>query len=96
MNYCEMTAHELHSLLTERKITSEELVKAHMERINKFDCAIDAYLERTNENALETARNVDAKIMRGEEINALEGIAILPVKQFWRRCFRIRVIPKKL
>ena len=74
MNLYEKTAHELHELLTAKKISALELTKNLFERIEEKDSEIGAYLELTKTQALENAKKVDEKISRGETISALEGI----------------------
>ena len=74
MNLYEKTAHELHELLTNKKISALELTKDLFARIEEKDSEIGAYLELTKTQALENAKKVDEKISRGEKISALEGI----------------------
>ncbi len=74
MNLYEKTAHELHELLTNKKISALELTKDLFARIEEKDSEIGAYLELTKSQALENAKKVDEKISRGEKISALEGI----------------------
>ena len=74
MKLYEKTAHELHELLTAKKISALELTKDLFERIDAKESEIGAYLEITKNQALETAKLVDEKISRGETISALEGI----------------------
>ena len=69
-----MTAHELHELLTAKKISATVLAKNVYARIDARESEIGAYLELTRTQALETAAAVDAKISRGETIAPLEGI----------------------
>ena len=74
MNLYEKTAHELHELLTNKKISALELTKDLFARIEEKDSEIGAYLELTKTQAEDAAKKVDEKISRGEEISALEGI----------------------
>ena len=74
MKLYEKTAHELHELLTAKKISALELTKDLFERIDEKESEICAYLEITKNQALESAKLVDEKISRGETISALEGI----------------------
>ncbi len=74
MKLYEKTAHELHELLTSKKISALELTKDLFSRIDEKETEIGAYLEITKTQALETAKLVDEKISRGEKISALEGI----------------------
>lgn len=74
MKLYEKTAHELHELLTAKKISASELTEDLFSRIDAKEPEIGAYLEITKSQALETAKIVDEKISRGEEIAPLEGI----------------------
>lgn len=64
---------ELHEKLISGKITSAELVEEYFDRIEKRP-EVFAYLTLLKNEALEKAREVDAKIKRGEEIGIMEGI----------------------
>jgi len=68
------TAHELHTMLEKKEITSAELTEAMFRRINAVEGSVKAYLTLTKEAALKQAKAVDEKIARGEEIAFLEGI----------------------
>ena len=74
MNLYEKTAHELHELLTNKKISALELTKDLFARIDEKENEIGAYLELTKTQALDAAKKVDEKISRGEKISPLEGI----------------------
>lgn len=74
MKLYEKTAHELHELLTAKKISASELTEDLFSRIDAKEPEIGAYLEITKSQALETAKIVDEKISRGEVIAPLEGI----------------------
>ena len=68
------TAHELHELLTTKKISAEELTADIFSRVDDVEDKIGAYLTLTREKAQATAKLVDEKISRGEKIFPLEGI----------------------
>jgi len=68
------TAHELHELLTTKKISAVELAEDVLNRVDEKESEIGAYLEITREVAKKSAQNVDEKISRGEKILPLEGI----------------------
>lgn len=74
MKLYEKTAHELHELLTAKKISASELTEDLFARIDDKEKDIGAYLEITKAQALQTAKLVDEKISRGENIAPLEGI----------------------
>ncbi len=68
------TAHELHELLTAKKISAAELTADIFSRIDEAEEKIGAYLTLTRDKATADAKAVDEKISRGEEIFPLEGI----------------------
>lgn len=74
MSLYKKTAHELHELLSEKKISAAELTKNIFDRIAEKENSVGAYLELTREQAENSAKLVDEKISRGEKIFPLEGI----------------------
>ncbi len=74
MRLFDKPAHALHDMLAKKEISSVELTRDVLERIDEVEDQVKAYLTITEEEALEKAAAVDAKIARGEEISFLEGI----------------------
>jgi aspartyl-tRNA(Asn)/glutamyl-tRNA(Gln) amidotransferase subunit A len=75
-----MQLHELGILearqkLVDKKITSFELTKALLERIEKFDDSIGAFITINKDKALDQAKKAD-KDIAGNHISALTGIPI--------------------
>lgn len=70
----DMTLSELSESLRSRELSAEEAAKAYLDQIEKREPEIGAYLTVTRENALETARKVDQKRMRGEKLPLLAGV----------------------
>ncbi len=68
------TAHELHDLLTTKKISAAELTADIFSRVEEMEDKIGAYLTLTRDKAEATAKLVDEKIARGDKISLLEGI----------------------
>ncbi|MBR0060637.1 MAG: aspartyl/glutamyl-tRNA amidotransferase subunit A, partial [Selenomonadaceae bacterium] len=68
------TAHELHELLSAKKISAAELTADIFSRIDEAEEKIGAYLTLTRDKATADAKAVDEKISRGEKIFPLEGI----------------------
>ncbi|AOZ72376.1 aspartyl/glutamyl-tRNA amidotransferase subunit A [Boudabousia tangfeifanii] len=58
------------------ELTSEEITKACLERIEKFDAKLHAFLYLNAEGALETAREVDRLRAEGAELHPLAGVPI--------------------
>lgn len=67
-------AHELHDLLVKKEISSVELTKDVLARLDETEEKIHAYITKTQDEALSRAAVVDEKIARGEEIAYFEGI----------------------
>lgn len=65
---------ELHELLVRKDVSSTELTKAYIERIQTVDPTLQAYLTVLEDQALGQAAEVDRKIAQGEVLSALEGI----------------------
>jgi len=75
MNYTDMTIHELHDRLRAGEVTSVELTRAHLERIEATDGAINAYITVCPDEALAAAAAADARIAEGRA-DLLTGIPI--------------------
>ena len=76
MSLTTKSASELASMLANKEISSVELTKAQLEKIDKLNPTINSYLTVTHELALEQAKNVDEKRARGEKLAALAGVPI--------------------
>ena len=74
MSLYDKTAHELHDLLTTKKISAAELTADVFAHVDEMEDKVHAYLTLTRAEAEATAKLVDEKISRGEKISALEGI----------------------
>ncbi|MBI5016025.1 MAG: Asp-tRNA(Asn)/Glu-tRNA(Gln) amidotransferase subunit GatA [Deltaproteobacteria bacterium] len=75
MDLTSHTAHELRGLLDHREVTSEELTRAHLARIETVDPRIGAFLTVLPERAVEMARAADRRIQAGEA-GPLTGIPL--------------------
>ncbi|MCD7879002.1 MAG: Asp-tRNA(Asn)/Glu-tRNA(Gln) amidotransferase subunit GatA [Candidatus Gastranaerophilales bacterium] len=67
---------EQREALLNKDVTSEELVNAVYEQVDTVDDKIGAYNSLTKEYAVETAKKVDEKIQKGEEVAPLAGIPL--------------------
>jgi len=72
----QLTIHELHKLLTERKISSVEITNSVLGRINEVDNKVRACITINDNKAIEQAKNADICIAKGN-INPLTGIPVL-------------------
>ncbi|MBO1750813.1 Asp-tRNA(Asn)/Glu-tRNA(Gln) amidotransferase subunit GatA [Actinotalea sp. BY-33] len=70
------TAAQLSEALRAGEVTSVEVTQAHLDRIAAVDGAVHAFLHVSAEEALATAREVDARRAAGEELHPLAGVPI--------------------
>lgn len=76
MELVEKTAGELRDMLDRKEVSSVELVKALLDRIEKVDGAINAYVSVRAEEALEEAKEADRRLAQGEGVTPLTGIPV--------------------
>ncbi len=70
------TACEQSKALKNKEISAVELTKAAFERIDELDEKLGAFNSLTKETALNTAKKVDEKIAKGEDLPLLAGIPL--------------------
>ena len=73
---------------TARAVKSNELspvdaVQAYLERIDRLDSRLAAYITVIREEALDTARIVTDRVGRGEDLGPLAGVPVAVKDQFW-------------
>src|SRR5436190_4237285 len=65
---------EIRNLLTLKKVSAEDLVRAHLDRIEQKDREVRAYLTLCPGQALEQAKKIDRLIAAGEPLPPLAGV----------------------
>ena len=70
-----LTIHEARTLLDQRELSSVELAQSYLERIERLEPRVKAYVRVTPEQALKQAQQADALIARGEAL-PLTGIPL--------------------
>ena len=70
------SAIEQSNAILNKEISATELVKATLERINSVDEKLGAYNSITSEIALNTAKQVDEKVAKGEKLPLLAGVPL--------------------
>lgn len=70
------SAIEQSNAILNKEISATELVKATLERINSIDEKLGAYNSITSEIALNTAKQVDEKIAKGDKLPLLAGVPL--------------------
>ena len=76
MNITELTVHELKEKLEKKELTSYEITKAYIERIEEKEKDVQAFVTTLEKDALEKAEEIDKKIASGEIVEKLAGIPI--------------------
>ncbi len=76
MELYSLTAHEASDLLKKGEVSSVELTKSVLERIEDVEGKVGGYITVLNEKAIENAQKVDSLIAGGEKIGDLTGIPI--------------------
>ncbi len=62
--------------LRKREISSEELVRLLLERIERIDPQLNCFITLSGEQALERARAIDSDLQRGDDRGPLAGIPL--------------------
>ncbi len=76
MDFTTLTGSRIRELLIRKEVKAEEVVGAHLARIEQKDKEVRAYLTLTPERALEQARKVDRQVAAGEPLAPLAGVPV--------------------
>jgi aspartyl-tRNA(Asn)/glutamyl-tRNA(Gln) amidotransferase subunit A len=71
-----LTAAAMADGLAAMELSSEELTRAHLDRIEALNPVLNAFLQVDDAGALATARDVDARRAAGETLHRLAGVPI--------------------
>src|SRR5712691_136165 len=72
----ELSITEAGELLRQKKISSVELTRAHLDRINEVEDRVKAFTLVTDELALKQAEEADRRFSHGDTVSPLTGIPI--------------------
>lgn len=76
MNITELTVHEILEKLKNKELTSAEITKAYVDRINEKEKDVQAFITPLTDEAIKKAEEIDKKIEAGESKSELAGIPI--------------------
>jgi len=76
MSLTRTSAAELAGLMARREVSAEEVVRAHLDRIEVAEPDLHAFLYIDAERALATARDIDARRAAGERLGPLAGVPV--------------------
>ena len=74
---CWMTAKQLAEAIAYRRLSSREVVTAHLDQIDQFNPRVNAVVTLTAESALRAADQADQAIASGKQAGALHGLPVL-------------------
>ena len=73
---CFLTATELARMIRARHVSALEVMQAHLAQIERTNSEVNAIVTLTPERALEGAREIDARLARGEDPGPLAGLPV--------------------
>jgi aspartyl-tRNA(Asn)/glutamyl-tRNA(Gln) amidotransferase subunit A len=73
---CDLSIDEVTEGIRNQHFSAEEYVSQTLERIAKIDVDIKAFVRVNTDDAIESARRIDNKIHKGEEVGYLAGITV--------------------
>ena len=79
------SAAETAAAVRSKKISPVELVQAYLDRIDRLDSKLNAYITVCGEEALAAAREIEASVTRGDTSGPLLGVPIAVKDQFWTK-----------
>ena len=76
MDITELTVHELQEKLANKELTITEITKAYVDRINEKEKDVKAFVTTLTDEAMEQAKEIQAKVESGEISGEFAGIPI--------------------
>ncbi|PYN45004.1 MAG: hypothetical protein DME00_23510 [Candidatus Rokuibacteriota bacterium] len=77
-----LSARRIAALVREREVSPVEITRLYLERIERLDARLRAYITVVPEAALETARRAETAVMRGAPLGPLHGVPYAVKDQF--------------
>ena len=74
MEFHKLSAREIAAGVKEKKFTAEEVTRAAIERIKKYDKKYNSLVAVCEERAVADAKKIDEMIARGEDPGVLAGV----------------------
>ena len=76
VNLCSLTAEQVVKGVKNRDFSAEEYISQILERIEKIDSQVNAFVIVDDAGALKKARSIDKKIREDKNIGSLSGVAV--------------------
>lgn len=74
-----LTATELAAAIRDRSLSPVEVAECYLDRIDRLDTELNAFVWRNDDDVREAARKAEAMVMSGEELAPFHGVP-LPIK----------------
>jgi amidase len=81
--YIFKSATELAALIRNKQATSADIVREHLNYIKNNNYKTNAFVWLFEQEAMDAAREADAKVARGEPLGTLHGVPVSIKEQFW-------------
>ena len=91
-----LTAMQMKDLLEKKEVSSVDITKSVIDRIEKTDKDIQAYISYNFEDALKKAEKVDEKIAKGEALGKMAGVPVAVKDNMCTRHLRTTCASKML
>lgn len=80
-----LSAAETAEAIKARQVSPVEVVQAYLERIDRLNPTLCAYITVLRQDALAAARRAEQALQRGENLGPLFGVPVAVKDQFWTR-----------
>lgn len=78
-----LSATETAKAIKARQLSPREVVQAYLDRIDRLDPSLHAFITVTREQALAAARGAEQRLMQADDLGPLFGVPIAVKDQFW-------------
>ena len=78
-----LSAAETAAAIKTKQVSPVEVVQAYLERIERLDGQLHAYITVMRDTALAAARQAEQTVLRGGEVGPLFGVPVAVKDQFW-------------
>ena len=76
MNFWQLSASEIAQGIKARQMSAQEVLKAHLRRLDEVNPKINAVVQQTSSIAMEQAEKIDKKVKNNEELGMLAGVPV--------------------
>lgn len=71
-----LTAHEIRDAVRDKRVSAAEVTRACLDRIDRIDPQVRAYIDVWRDNALKQAASIDARLAKGDAVGPLAGVPV--------------------